>query len=176
MVKVLSHARGRYHVFIIFPRYRQDIRDATPGGREWMLGPSVEFERPVVLFDQAGPLLTLPTTHHGFARFWCENDGGMHVRPDFPLFIPETLLPRPLTPDAALDNIAAFAVVETAPTSLLATDKQPRLSGDLDGDGTPEAMLLLEEEVAGCDGDLMTSHDIVLLTPDGEQGLRCCGP
>jgi hypothetical protein len=135
----------------------------------------------VALFDAKGRLVELPSSNGLKMTFWCENDGGQQYRPALRMKVAVAKLARPLVGVEALQKLAAFAVVtpagktvKLAPVAL--RDAAP-LTGDLDGDGKPEAAIVTApDDAKNCDGKPANNLTLTLHTAEGDSPLRCCGP
>lgn len=178
-VKVLGTEGAKTRLQLIFPGDRVDNPNGgqVPSGETFTKGP-VTAKGELVLFDARGVVHRFSSKPFTM-RFWCENDGGSQVRPELTVTLE---LPRALTPQAPLQNLAGFVVV--APKGKV--PKLPSLSkpgvthalvGDLDSDGAPEAGLLTAPDGANnCDGTPKNNLTITLLAGERSDALRCCGP
>jgi hypothetical protein len=66
----------------------------------------------IILFDEAGELLTLENVTSCVSKFWCENDGGQLYEPTYTLTISRDRFKRPLQikNSKVLDKLSCFAV------------------------------------------------------------------
>lgn len=135
----------------------------------------------VVLFDARGRLIELPSSKGLKMVFWCENDGGQQYRPTLRTKVATSKLARPLRGVEALQSLAAFAVVtpagKTVKLAPIRLQEAEPLTGDLDGDGKPEAAILTSpDDAQNCDGKPANNLTLTLRTAQGDDSLRCCGP
>ena len=151
---------------------------------------SVKVAGEMLLIDSQGVVATLvnATSSVGLHE-WCENDGGLHVRPTLRLAVKNSQCSRPLGAGQAVDSIAGFVVFRLARFGSIsafrsqeATDGTVyrnvlRMEGSLQVGGLPIARIFEQayEGMAGC-GNNLDQSDLVLETCEGRFQLRCCGP
>lgn len=134
------------------------------------------------LYDDHGRLATLSGPFEFTHAQWCENDGGIHYRPETEVEIDRDALKRALQPRKAADGIVAFAVTGSIPPSLpkllqaapnpkkvIMRARLPVLSGP------SEILLAAQASDAGC-GINDAQDDLFLFWNGFHHELRCCGP
>lgn len=177
VVYVISTSGSGASVDVVFPEAA--VRD-VPRERlkKYTDHAPARLDREMTIFDESGPVATLPATTAGSLVFWCENDGGMQWRPSFRARTPK--LARPIRPDMQIQGIGAFALVGAHVTNTagaLATSGDVRLLGDVDRDGSVDARIVVAPDEAGnCDGKPANNLTIELETRGGTDSMRCCGP
>jgi hypothetical protein len=181
VVRVDASDPNTYSVTILFPMEEVDGFTREDLSGRWTHDLEIPLESPgiLTLFDEAGRLGTVAVGQLHIV-FWCENDGGVHFRPEWAGKIRRTSLARALGPVSALQGIAAFALVAGGPKAhnahRLERGGEVALTGALDHGGKIEAQIVTAPEEAGCDGDPPNGLAITLRTAHGTSGLRCCGP
>ena len=188
---------NNYSITIRFPHFELSDsllkRDSTNYTKDIPL--NIASQR-IILFDEAGELITLENVSNCTSKFWCENDGGTQYEPTYVLTVMQDKLKRPLQKknSKVLGKLSCFAIVNyIAPhfksfypangtenknvvmRGRLSTDyhnyryKAPDIYGYYDRN----VQLLVEQDDAG-----MTGYCIILQAFNTRQEfeLGCCGP
>lgn len=134
--------------------------------------PSVAL-KDLVVFDETGKRGELPPMALK-PVFWCENDGGIQWRLEGTAPFPDA---SSLKAVEGTEGIVAF--VRTGSVSGPAPQHSypnatTRRTGDLDGDGKPDARLAHYPNTEGADQSISDCFSVV--TAGQEAPLRCCGP
>lgn len=150
----------------------------------------------IILFDEAGELMTLRNVSGCFSKFWCENDGGVQYEPTYNLTIRRDNFKRPLHANnrKVLGKLSCFAIVNYNPTHLKSfypingdenenVVMRGRLSSDYSNYAykVPEIYKYYDRNVqitAYEDDAGMTNYCILLQPFNSKQDfeLGCCGP
>ncbi len=138
---------------------------------------SVQSAKRVQLFDDQGVVGDLPPFSLTVQQ-WCENDGGVHYRPQATVTVKKTALARPLRAIAELQGVAAF--VMTSPGTTTAATKPSGkvfITGRAQPAGPVVAYLFATHDGANnCRGKPQNDWVTTLRTGKRDDELRCCGP
>tara|TARA_Y100001972_G_C7644287_1_gene323686 strand:+ start:280 stop:912 length:633 start_codon:yes stop_codon:yes gene_type:complete len=142
----------------------------------------IPFDGELQLFDSKGELITLHGKQTFKMQFWCENDGGIQFRPTLELKISLDDFNRLFDVEPELQKLIGFVITnpELSKLSRPASEhlsKDVRLTGDINGDGTPEAVVFVfYDDAENCDGEPQNNLVINLATSERSFWMRCCGP
>ncbi|HZY82723.1 MAG TPA: hypothetical protein VFE50_24535 [Cyclobacteriaceae bacterium] len=139
------------------------------------------FNNTITVFDQNGPITSIPGPTHFKIQFWCENDGGIQHRPTTELTIQKSKTQRKLKPIAAIQNIACFAITNLSTQKLTPVNptqsKDVVLTGDINNDSNPDCLLsTYPDDAQNCDSHPNNNLGILLHSANNTCYLRCCGP
>jgi len=138
---------------------------------------SYELTDSIDLFDQYGLIGKIEVDSFKM-EFWCENDGGIQLRPTIKTTILKSNLLRPFL-KADNYNIISFASINQdnnfKTLDLTNNDLHIKRTGDYNFDGKSETVLwMVFDEAQNCDNGMDSL--IILKTNDGNYRMSCCGP
>jgi hypothetical protein len=162
-----------YSVTIVFPvqMLSESANDQT----------TLSFSGNLHLFDEKGELGFIKGPVKFKLKQWCDNDGGLQVRPTLMTTIAKSNLKRKLNGRKQIQNIACFITagpsnVSVEPTDLAAA-KNIVITGDLNNDGIVDCFIsTYSDDAKNCDGQPVNHLGIMLLVDGVPYLLRCCGP